>query len=202
MLGRGVAPLSALRLTEPHSVPTTALAGLTAVALFGNSGGMYRIIGADGREYGPVSAAQLRQWVLENRANAGTSVLLDGTSDWRPLHSIPEFALLFAHPPLSPSTPATQRTNPLATAGLVMGIISVTVGLCCCHGFPFNLLGLIFSLIGLNQIRSNRALYDGEGVALAGLVLSIIGLLLGFGMLLMFGAMSIFQNRPHVWHRW
>lgn len=57
---------------------------------------MYKIIGGDGREYGPVSAAQIEQWIAQNRANARTRVCSDTTSDWRPLGEWPEFAAALA----------------------------------------------------------------------------------------------------------
>jgi hypothetical protein len=53
---------------------------------------MYKIIGADGKEYGPVSAEQLKQWILEGRANSQTKVQAEGNSEWLLLGSIPEFA--------------------------------------------------------------------------------------------------------------
>ena len=53
---------------------------------------MYKIIGADGREYGPVSAAQLRQWIAEGRESIHTSAQTEGSSEWVPLGSLPEFA--------------------------------------------------------------------------------------------------------------
>jgi hypothetical protein len=53
---------------------------------------MYKIIGADGREYGPVSAAQLRQWMAEGRASFQTRAQTEGSSEWVPLGSLPEFA--------------------------------------------------------------------------------------------------------------
>ena len=53
---------------------------------------MYKIIGSDGREYGPVSAAQLHQWIAEGRINAQTQVLPEGAAAWQPLGSLPEFA--------------------------------------------------------------------------------------------------------------
>jgi hypothetical protein len=40
---------------------------------------MYKIIGADGKEYGPITADQLRAWIVEGRANAQTKVLMEGT---------------------------------------------------------------------------------------------------------------------------
>ena len=36
---------------------------------------MYKIRGGDGKEYGPVSADTLKQWVSEGRANAQTLIL-------------------------------------------------------------------------------------------------------------------------------
>src|SRR6266850_1917170 len=64
---------------------------------------MYRIIGADGNQYGPISAEQLRQWISEGRANAQTKVLAEGTTEWKPLSEFPEF---FA------SAPGTSGTTP------------------------------------------------------------------------------------------
>jgi len=53
---------------------------------------MYRIIGADGKEYGPVSADQLRQWMAAGRVNHATRVQQEGTTEWKPLGEFPEFA--------------------------------------------------------------------------------------------------------------
>ncbi|MCC6823676.1 MAG: DUF4339 domain-containing protein [Verrucomicrobiota bacterium] len=52
---------------------------------------MYKIIGADGREYGPVSADQLRQWITEGRVNADTQMRREGDVAWMPLGTMPEF---------------------------------------------------------------------------------------------------------------
>ncbi len=53
---------------------------------------MYKITGADGREYGPVSDAQLKRWIIEGRANAQTKIQPEGSAEWVPLETIPEFA--------------------------------------------------------------------------------------------------------------
>ena len=60
---------------------------------------MYRIIGKDGQQYGPVTAEQLRGWIAENRANAQTLVQTDGAQDWKPLGALPEFAADLKPPP-------------------------------------------------------------------------------------------------------
>ena len=53
---------------------------------------MFKIIGGDGREYGPVTADQLREWILDHRADARTMVRGETMGDWAPLGSLPEFA--------------------------------------------------------------------------------------------------------------
>lgn len=82
---------------------------------------MYRIIGGDGREYGPVTGDAVRQWILQNRANSKTLVKADDSSDWRPLGDIPEFAGSFGAPPpqraAAPAAPppiAVPKLDPMA----------------------------------------------------------------------------------------
>ena len=147
---------------------------------------MYKIIGIDGREYGPVTAGQLGQWVAEGRVNAQTQTLASGAPEWKPLGSLPEFAGQFAPPappvigalPGAATTGRSSRTNSFAVAGLIFGILSVA----CCCGCPFSLLGLVFSLVGWSQINRHPELYEGRGLAIAGLILSGASLLLRFGL--------------------
>lgn len=53
---------------------------------------MYRIIGTDGREYGPVSRETLAQWIGEGRANGQTRAQAEGTTEWKTLAEFAEFA--------------------------------------------------------------------------------------------------------------
>jgi hypothetical protein len=143
---------------------------------------MYRIIGSDGKEYGPISADQLRQWIRENRANSATPVFVEGSPQWKTLGSLSEFSMLLAAQE-HPVTPAvfptgsyhTQKSSALASTGLVLGIISLCF-CCCCHGLPFNVLGLAFSIIALVQIRNEPERYAGRGMAIVGLVLSLLSI--------------------------
>jgi hypothetical protein len=142
---------------------------------------MYKIIGQDGKEYGPITAAQLRQWISESRVESRTPVFSDGAKDWTFVGLLPEFASLFSDgaPPIQPPVaPPSQprKNNSFAIAGLILGIISF---LCCCK-FLFSALGITFSLIGLSQINRHPGLYEGRSFAIAGLVLSIASLLLAF----------------------
>jgi hypothetical protein len=67
---------------------------------------MYKIIGADGKEYGPITSEQLRQWIAEGRVNAQTKILAEGTTEWRAVSEFPEFAAA------SPGTPPPPSGTP------------------------------------------------------------------------------------------
>ncbi|MGA2852781.1 MAG: DUF4190 domain-containing protein [Verrucomicrobiota bacterium] len=142
----------------------------------------YKIIGEDGKEYGPVSGELVRRWIAEGRVESRTPVFVDGAKDWNYAGLLPEFANYFAPtiPPAIAMPGQPPKTNSYATAGLVCSILA---WICCC-GFPFNLLGLVFSLVALSQINRHPELYEGRGLAIAGLVLSFASLLLTLGAVL------------------
>ncbi len=150
---------------------------------------MYTIVGADGNQYGPVGLEVLRLWLHEGRVDLTTRVLVAGTAEWKLLGQLPEFATAQTQAPPTiapprPVSPVVPRTNPMALTGLIFALISVTFGLCCCYGVPFNLAGLIFSIIGAVEIRRDPQHQEGYGLAVAGIVLSLLSLLAG---LLIFG---------------
>ena len=147
---------------------------------------MYRIIGTDGKTYGPVGLEHLRQWIAQGRAESRTPVFVDGASDWTFLGLLPELAGNFAGTPpcigaVKPVAASARGTNGFATAGFICGLLAWT---CCCCA-PFNLLGLVFSIIALAQISSQAEPQEGRALAIIGLVLSGANLLfgLGFGLL-------------------
>ena len=76
---------------------------------------MFKIIGADGKEYGPIAADVLRQWIAEGRANAQSKVLPDGATEWKNLGEIPELvsALASQPPPVAVGAPAGEGGTPL-----------------------------------------------------------------------------------------
>jgi hypothetical protein len=51
---------------------------------------MYKISGADGKEYGPVSVEQMRQWIAEGRVNSQTRVQEAGAGEWKTAAEFPE----------------------------------------------------------------------------------------------------------------
>src|SRR5262245_19474752 len=53
---------------------------------------MYKIIGGDRKEYGHVSADEGRHWITDGRLNGQSMAWAEGSTEWRPLASFPEFA--------------------------------------------------------------------------------------------------------------
>jgi hypothetical protein len=158
---------------------------------------MYKIIGSDQKIYGPVSVEQIRRWQAEGRVNNATLLLADGSSDWRPLSSFPEFGV----PPVVTMTPpvAARRDNGLALAGLICGVAS---NVCCCFGVVCAVAGIILSAIALSRHEANPQ-QGNKGMALAGLILSAVGLawhcLLPLSMGFQPGVWRVFHHR---WRQW
>src|ERR1043166_967878 len=63
---------------------------------------MYKIIGTDGQQYGPITAEQLRRWFAERRVNAQTPVQPEGAQEWRGVATLPEFAADLLQPGAPP----------------------------------------------------------------------------------------------------
>jgi prepilin-type processing-associated H-X9-DG protein len=126
---------------------------------------MYKIIGADGKPYGSVTAEQIRRWIAEHRVHAQTLVQVEGESEWKPLESIPEFA-----PELKAAAPAApaphSKTSGLAVSSLVLGVLGVfTCGITA-------LVGLILGIIAMVKVSNSRGALRGGGIALAGVIVS------------------------------
>lgn len=65
-----------------------------------------------------------------------------------------------------------EKKNNMATASMVMGILSIVLSCCCCMGFILGGLAVLFAC--LSKVSANF-----EGPALTGLITGIIGILLG-----------------------
>ena len=92
---------------------------------------MYKIIGTDGRPYGPASVEEMRRWIAENRVNAQTLVQMEGSQEWKPLGSFSEFAsgLKTVPPPIAPppSAVASRASNkiPAGVCGILLGALGI-----------------------------------------------------------------------------
>lgn len=92
---------------------------------------MYRILGIDGTVYGPVTEAQVRQWINEGRANAQTQVQAESATEWKPLNAFPEFAATLAVPPMPPPPAfAPQPASPDEINDILKRDYSLDIGGC------------------------------------------------------------------------
>ena len=156
---------------------------------------MYKIIGADGKEYGPITADQLRQWIAEGLANALTKILPEGTTEWKPLSEFPEFAgAPPSAPPSLPYTPMTTAAVPDQVNGPSIGLIVVAV-----LGFIAQATSVIFHLVGASFFAMSQMPRQAWANMLSGtlgMMLSIVGILVS-GLILAGGLkMRKFENYP------
>src|SRR5579883_528750 len=171
---------------------------------------MYKILGADGKEYGPVSTDQLRDWVAQGRVNAQTQVQESGRTEWKPAGQVPELGALFgisAPPPLpsgapplmKPQRPAAKQQG-LAILSFVLGICSFVLCLSALSGIP----AIICGHISRSRAKRLPQQYGGAGFAMAGIVLGYVSILFSFVVLaLLLPALAKmkqnapqFQNQP------
>ncbi len=78
---------------------------------------MFTIIGGDGKEYGPVTADQVRAWIAGGRANLDTQAKAVGSDEWRRLGDYAEFAPGGGVPPPPLSAPPFPAAAAPAAAG-------------------------------------------------------------------------------------
>lgn len=109
---------------------------------------MYRIQGSDNKEYGPIPAETIRQWVGERRLNHASLARLEAEAVWKPLAEFAEFADLFsaASPAVPPvASPVAAAPDPsvardaalalvktpamlLVVLGILSAVMSVVIG--------------------------------------------------------------------------
>jgi hypothetical protein len=97
-------------------------------------------------------------------------------------------------PPPPPPTAAASSASKEAITALVLGILGVV---CCGFLAPF---AWYVGQSELRAIREGRSPAAGEGLAMAGKILGIIGtILLAFGLLWVFlwGGMAVLQGMAH-----
>lgn len=75
---------------------------------------MFKIIGADGRQYGPVTTDAVRDWIAAGRANSQTLAQAEGATEWKTLSDFLEFADALKALPAPPQSISTG-TPPTAT---------------------------------------------------------------------------------------
>jgi hypothetical protein len=140
---------------------------------------MYKIVGADGKEYGPVGIEQMRQWRAEGRINAQTRVQEAGTAVWKTAADFPELGFAptagvpgpGSSPPSLPTGQAAGQQNGLAITSLVLGLLSLV-----CLPVLAAIPAIICGHLARGRARRLPGLYGGAGFALAGLIMGYVSL--------------------------
>jgi hypothetical protein len=137
---------------------------------------MYKIIGGDGNEYGPIDVASLRQWIQEGRLNAQSQVKPEGAADWQALGTLPEFATALSQQP-PPTFSAPPPTGPVPVAA---GDYELDLAACIAGGW--NLLkenfGLLFGAT-LVYFVCLLALAMLGAIPIIGMVFSLVSMVIG-----------------------
>ena len=98
----------------------------------------YRIIGADGRQYGPVTEEQLREWIAQGRAAAQTLVQIEEATDWKPLAQIAEFSALLS----ALTVPPVMQCFDTRKSKLAAGVLGIVLGGLGVHRFYLGYIGI------------------------------------------------------------
>ncbi len=157
---------------------------------------MYKIIGADGKEYGPITIEQLRQWVAEGRANMQTQVRLDGTTEWITVGDVPDIggaaAPFVAGVPGIPAFPTAAPASASVVNGPATGLLCVAI-----IGFLAQVIGLIFNLGAGAAMMGHQA--NNPFAAMGSPVFSIIGGVIGILVsgFIVFGALKMKKLENH-----
>jgi hypothetical protein len=93
---------------------------------------MYKIVGDDGKEYGPVTAEQLRQWQSEGRVNVNTRVMDTDSGQWTTIGAMAGAGAGAGAPPrAAPPAAAPQGEDPVAfTEAMIARGVKVDIGAC------------------------------------------------------------------------
>jgi hypothetical protein len=160
---------------------------------------MYKIIGSDGKEYGPISLELLQQWKAEGRIQGQTQVLGPGATQWQPAAAYPELG--FGAAPAGPAPAYSPRAAIAHTGKQEQGlaIVSLVLGICSfiCFGLFAGIPAIICGHIARGRAQREPARYGGAGLALAGLIMGYCSIIITFLILpaLLLPALSRAKSR-------
>ncbi|MBL9172970.1 MAG: DUF4339 domain-containing protein [Verrucomicrobiales bacterium] len=120
---------------------------------------MYRVKGADGKDYGPVDADHIRLWSREGRLNRHSLLQREGEVEWKAVEQFPEFADLVAAPAIPvppsmglPSGGGTEAAQSAVKAPAILMIVAAAL----------SLLHALYSLVIIFQMPMDDILRQAE----------------------------------------
>lgn len=162
---------------------------------------MYRIIGGDGQEYGPVSAGEVRQWLTEGRLNAQSRIRPEGATDWTTVGALPEFAASVGPAPMMTGSVVPPTSAPGGREAALAGVKGPAIGMIvsCALGMAFTLMGRVMNFArgpqDLSQLPPELARLVRSLEGPAGIAMELLSL--AMGALVIVGAIRMMQLRQH-----
>ncbi len=141
----------------------------------------YYVIAHDGKRYGPADVTTLQQWVREGRIAPNTTLEDEFTGTQIRASLLPELSHLFPSTGAPPSDAGIGPPRTVVSAGgpssrattaLVLGIL----GILCCQFLAIP--AIIIGKAEMNDVDQGMAPVEGRGMAQAGYILGIIGVVL------------------------
>jgi len=164
----------------------------------------YTIIGGDQKQYGSVTADDLRKWITDGRLNAQSLAKEENDTEFRPLSAFPEFADVLAAgsapPPLT--APAAGAGVGRDTALQMVKGPAIGLKVTAILGLVMVVLGLVINVMTLNGFHIGpQQMYDPQMQKLIGtlggslgIVQNIIGGIVGVIVLLGAAKMQKLQS--------
>jgi hypothetical protein len=159
----------------------------------------YRMVGSDGKVYGPVPLDELQRWIHEGRVGPDTSIHRNDSAAWQPASSFPELGLAptpTAPQPqtaIAPQTPGLPAASHPALAALALQVKSGASWFYWIAGLSLiNTLAAIFQGgfgfvmgLGITQVLDAIGQQTGSGGRAFALTLNAaaLALFVGFGWL-------------------
>jgi hypothetical protein len=137
---------------------------------------MFKIIGADQKEYGPVPVEQLRQWVIEGRLNAQTQARREGETEWKPLSAFAEFAEVLRTTSVQPTPFGGGGSAPAPIEAVLARDYQLDIGQCITRAWELlkanflPVVGISFLII-LISAAINQLIGLVSGPAVRGMIL-------------------------------
>ncbi len=156
------------------------------------------MIGADGRQYGPITLEQLKAWVREGRVTRETNILRSDTNSWLPAAQYAELGMAPSAAAVAPGvlSPAASGNNPALERLVRRGAnwFYWIAGLSLVNSLMImSKQGIVFIFgLGITREVDGFASQMDSGGATIGLVLNIVIA----GVFAMFG---FFASKRHSW---
>jgi hypothetical protein len=159
----------------------------------------YKIMGGDGKEYGPVDAHQVKTWIGEHRLEKKSPVMVNDAKDWAFLESLPEFTSALAAQSEGASPPIIGQSsglnaiipykNPRALIAYYFGVFAV-----------LPLIGIVFGFtalaLGISGLRFRRR-KPGAGGAVHAWIGILVGGFFALLWLALVGGVLVAKLRNH-----